>query len=92
MSQLRIGFTLLGLILLLGAITALTAAQTTGYRLDWWTLDNGGGASAGGRFAVTGSIGQPDASAVMQGGAYSLSGGYWGAAGHAKIFLPLILR
>ncbi|HNT77936.1 MAG TPA: hypothetical protein PKH77_23220 [Anaerolineae bacterium] len=32
------------LILLLGAITALTAAQTTGYRLDWWTLDSGGGA------------------------------------------------
>ncbi len=48
------------------------------YSLDWFTLDGGGGTSTGGVYAVSGTIGQPDAG-VMSGGSFSLFGGFWGA-------------
>jgi hypothetical protein len=38
--------------------------------------DGGGGTSTGGVFAVSGTIGQPDAGA-MSGGNYTLQGGFW---------------
>jgi len=41
------------------------------------SLDDGGGASTGGVYSVTGTIGQPDAGA-MSGGNYTLQGGFWG--------------
>ena len=91
MSKSRIGLTLTLVLVLLGAISTLIAAQASDYRIEWWTLDNGGGVSAAGRYTLTGTIGQPDASAVLQGGVYRITGGYWGA-GSYKIFLPLALR
>ena len=47
------------------------------YTLDWSTADGGGGTSTGGAYAVSGTIGQPDAG-TMSGGNYTLSGGFWG--------------
>jgi hypothetical protein len=52
-------------------------AQAQMYSIDWFTVDGGGGTSTGGVYAVSGTIGQPDAGAVMTGGPYSLSGGFW---------------
>jgi len=46
-------------------------------RLDWFSLDGGGGAGSGGPFTLVGSIGQPDAG-DQRGGAYRLVGGFWG--------------
>lgn len=50
-------------------------AQT--YSITWSTIDGGGGTSTGGVYAVSGTIGQPDASHAMTGGNYSVSGGFW---------------
>ena len=47
------------------------------YSIDWSTIDGGGGTSTGGVYAVSGTIGQPDAGA-MTGGNYTLQGGFWG--------------
>jgi hypothetical protein len=47
------------------------------YSIDWHTIDGGGGTSTGGVYAVSGTIGQPDAGA-MSGGNYTLEGGFWG--------------
>jgi len=47
------------------------------YSIDWYTVDGGGGISTGGVYAVSGTIGQPDAGA-MSGGNYTLQGGFWG--------------
>jgi hypothetical protein len=47
------------------------------YAVDWFTIDGGGGTSTGGVFAVSGTIGQPDASGPMTGGNFSLTGGFW---------------
>ena len=46
------------------------------YILEWSTIDGGGGTSSGGRYIVSGTIGQPDA-AWSAGGDYELLGGFW---------------
>lgn len=53
-------------------------ASAQDYSIDWFTVDGGGGTSTGGVFSVSGTIGQPDASATtMTGGDFSLTGGFW---------------
>jgi hypothetical protein len=47
------------------------------YSVDWFTLDGGGGTSTGGVFAVSGTIGQPDAGGPMTNSQYSVTGGFW---------------
>ena len=55
-------------------------AQSAGsYDLGWSTIDGAGGASSGGRYALSGTIGQPDAG-ELRGGSYVLVGGFWGGA------------
>ena len=51
-------------------------AQAQSYAIDWFTIDGGGGASTGGVFTVSGTIGQPDAGS-MTGGNFGLVGGFW---------------
>jgi len=53
--------------------------QTWGqsYSIDWYKVADGGGTSTGGVFAVSGTIGQPEAGGPMTGGNYSLTGGFW---------------
>ncbi len=62
---------------LLLAVPALVRAQS--YQIDWFTIDGGGGASTGGAYAISGTIGQPDAG-VMSGGTFALEGGFWPGA------------
>lgn len=55
----------------------LTGPPASGqYKLSWYTIDGGGGRSAGGDFTLTGTIGQPDA-AYGSGGNFELLGGFW---------------
>lgn len=91
MMKSRIGFTIILALVLLGAVSSLMAAPVNDYRIDWWTIDNGGDVSVAGRYAVRGTIGQFDASAPLHGGVYALTGGYWGG-GYYTIFLPVVLR
>jgi hypothetical protein len=65
--------TLVGGLLLLLCFSA--SAQS--YTIDWYKIAGGGGTSTGGTYVVNGTIGQPDASGAMTGGAYSLTGGFW---------------
>jgi len=49
--------------------------------INWWTLDGGGGmSSTGADYALSGTIGQPDAGLMMTGGDYALVGGFWAFA------------
>ncbi len=52
-------------------------AQAQSYSIDWFTIDGGGGASTGGVYQVSGTIGQPDAG-KMSGGNFTIDGGFWG--------------
>jgi hypothetical protein len=47
------------------------------YSVDWHKISGGGGTSTNGNFSVSGTIGQPDASGAMNGGNYSVTGGFW---------------
>ena len=47
------------------------------YSIDWYKIAGGGGTSSNGQYNLSGTIGQPDASAAMTGGNYSLTGGFW---------------
>ncbi len=59
----------------LALFSIATFAQN--YSVDWYKVAGGGGTSSGGNFSVSGTIGQPDASAPMSGGNFSVTGGYW---------------
>jgi hypothetical protein len=55
------------------------AAALAQFQIDWYTIDGGGGSSAGGGFSLTGTIGQHDAGAAA-GGAFECGGGFWGGS------------
>ena len=64
-------------------MAVIAMAQTGGgYDLTWSTIDGGGATSTGGVYAVTGTVGQPDAQVtpVMTGGPFDLTGGFWPVA------------
>src|SRR5438876_9327549 len=62
---------------LLTSLAAVPSLLSQTYNIDWFTIDGGGGSSAGGVYAVSGTIGQPDAG-KMSGGNFTLDGGFWG--------------
>ncbi len=55
---------------------ALTA-RAQSYSRDWFTIAGGGGTSPGGVYAISGTLGQPDAGGPMTNGQYSVTGGFW---------------
>src|ERR1044071_1961748 len=63
-------------VLLMALASALTL-DAQNYKIDWYTIDGGGGTSSGGPYSLSGTIGQPDAG-ILSGGNYVLQGGFWG--------------
>ena len=74
-------------------LASFAVAAVNGLDIPWWTVDGGGGASAGGGYALSGTVGQPDAG-TMSGGQYTLAGGFWGTGRMAEypLYLPLLMR
>ncbi len=64
------------LLLLLALLGGTLTVRAQSYTIAWSTLDGGGGTSTNGPYALTGTIGQPDAG-VMSAGNYTLEGGFW---------------
>jgi hypothetical protein len=61
----------------LGWMTA-SVATAQPFDLSWHTSDGGGAMwTTGGNFELSGTIGQPDAGALMTGGVFELIGGFW---------------
>lgn len=67
----KVGLTLLTL------LVGMLFSRAQSYSVDWYKIPSGGGTSTNGQYAVTGTIGQPDASGAMSGGNYSVTGGFW---------------
>ena len=59
------------------ALALASRAAFAQYAIDWQTVDGGGGTSTGGVYAISGTIGQPDAGPAMTGGNYEVTGGFW---------------
>ncbi len=78
-------------------LVASLALAMDGYDLMWWTVDGGGGTfSTGGGYSLGGTAGQPDAG-LMEGGEYTLAGGFWPGGVAAPepgylLYLPLGMR
>jgi hypothetical protein len=62
--------------LLLGA-AGTGSAKGQQYSIDWYKIAGGYGASTGGVYSVSGTIGQHDAGDAMSGGNYTVTGGFW---------------
>ncbi|MGA2280322.1 MAG: hypothetical protein ABSG80_08480 [Verrucomicrobiota bacterium] len=62
-------------LLLSAMLVAGVRAQS--YSIDWAAISGGGGSSTGSVFSASGTIAQPAASGAMNGGSYSLTGGFW---------------
>jgi len=78
----------IALLVLPSAFCLRVRGQT--YLIDWFSIDGGGGTSTGGVYAVSGSIGQPDAGR-MDGGGFTITGGYWSfAVGAESPGVPLL--
>lgn len=63
--------------------SAFAFAQSSGgdFEITNSTIDNGGGTSTGGKFSLSGSIGQHDAyHQISSGGEFALAGGFWANA------------
>jgi hypothetical protein len=58
-------------------LLAASTIHAQQYSIDWYKIAGGGGTSTGATYQVTDTIGQPDASGAMNGGNYSLTGGFW---------------
>ncbi len=73
-------------------VTAASAALLAGpalaqpFEINWYTIDCGGGTSAGGAFELSGTIGQHD-TGVSVGGVFELAGGFW-ASGLGDVGCP----
>ena len=59
------------------AFALCLGVQAQTFSIPWFTVDGGGGTSTGGVYAVSGTIGQPDAGR-LSGGQFTLEGGFWG--------------
>ena len=88
---------LVAAIALLLLVSVALAQSGNGYDLTWSTVDGGGYTfSTGGDYELGGTIGQPDAGGMGDGG-YTLGGGFWGSIVSIvedlyRLFLPLILK
>ena len=78
-------------------VVLVHAQSSADYDLTWFTVQSGGGISAGGDYCVGGTAGQPGAGA-LSGEGYTLAGGFWSGTGpvssppHYTIYLPCLLR
>ncbi|PWU10785.1 MAG: hypothetical protein C5B50_24785 [Verrucomicrobia bacterium] len=63
-----------------------------GLRLDWFTVDGGGGTSSDGEQILSGTIGQPDAGGPFTNSDFRLTGGFWAAANYSGLPLLLVLN
>jgi hypothetical protein len=59
------------------AVLVSIGVHAQSYSINWYKVAGGGGTSTNGPYALSGTIGQPDASGAMAGGNYSLTGGFW---------------
>jgi hypothetical protein len=66
-----------GILLLGAALLIAPAVLFAQLNIDWYSIDGGGGTSTGSVYAVSGTIGQPDADGSMTNGQFSVMGGFW---------------
>ncbi len=91
---------IVGLTAVLAVLLLSVSVTATGsYQIPWWSVDGGGGSSVGDRFALAGTIGQPDAG-HMEGDHFALTGGFWAQPVESipvppegyRLYLPIMMK
>jgi hypothetical protein len=92
---------LLATVVILATVITVSVvlAQSGPWEILWHTIDGGGTrASSGGEFALSSTLGQPDAG-TSSGGIYAVRGGFWEVrsalplpSSDNEVYLPLIRR
>lgn len=74
-------------------LVVVTPALGQSFDLSWYNVEGSGGISQGGQFVLSGTAGQPE-TGTLNGGNYTLVGGFWAAdwASEYHLYLPLILK
>jgi hypothetical protein len=70
----KTGPTILAMALAFGTAGWLPAQN---YAITWSGIAGGGAASTNGQYALSGTLGQPNAGGPMTNGAFSVTGGFW---------------
>lgn len=60
------------------SLAGMTAAQP--FNVSWFSIDAGGGTSAGPSLVLSGTVGQHDAGVPLTGATFELTGGFWANA------------
>ncbi len=80
--------------LVVGTGVAVALANPTA--VNWNVVSGGGQVSAGGKYSLSGTVGQGEISSAMTGGpagaVYSLSGGYWTGLPSTLIYFPSVKK
>jgi hypothetical protein len=70
---------------LTAALSLLSGTMQAQYSIDWFKIAGGGGASTSGVYAVSGTIGQPEAGGPTTNGQYCVTGGFWTLPGAVQM-------
>jgi hypothetical protein len=65
------------ILLIPGVLLLPFISQAQSYSIDWYKVAGGGGTSTNEQYALSGTVGQPDASGALSGGGYTVVGGFW---------------
>lgn len=83
--------------MILGTIAMMALAICCGdqsmgqvFDISWYKIAGGGGYASGGNFELDGTIGQHDAGAVMSGGRFTMSGGFWAGSVGSTVETALV--
>ena len=60
----------------------------SGFSIDSFTIDSGGGDSSAGVWTIEGTIGQPDPGVAGGGGGFTVAGGFWTGGGATQSPCP----
>jgi hypothetical protein len=63
--------------MLICGLCAMRICSAQNLSIEWHKIAGGSGTGAGGSYSLAGTIGQHDASGSLNGGKYSLTGGFW---------------
>jgi len=74
-------------------ITGVAVAIVNSYTATWNVVSGGGQTSAGGKYSLTGTIGQGDISSPMTGsGGYTMTDGFWTGLPSTLVYFPAVKK
>jgi hypothetical protein len=73
-----------------GVVVGGVVVAESSYTIPWWTIVSGGGRSSGANYALSGTIGEPEASESLRGGSFTLAGGFQSGVGPAPSVTPVV--